>query len=223
MKNRNKLLPEPNELPSSFADRMGIHYTSFVSQEHKKERGQFFTPTAIARLMASFVSYEADAVRILDPGCGTAVLACALIEYLVNENEHLRRIDLIVYETDVSLISCAEDVLTYLKKWLHDKGINLNHFLHIHDFILDNADSLKEANSLFVNRIELFDFVISNPPYFKLSKDDQRTKAAKVVVSGQPNIYSFFMAIGAKLLKLDGELIFITPRSFSSGNYFKAF
>ncbi|MCC7453565.1 MAG: Eco57I restriction-modification methylase domain-containing protein, partial [Crocinitomix sp.] len=43
------------------------------------------------------------------------------------------------------------------------------------------------------------------------------------LVSGQPNIYSLFMGIAAKLLFENGELIFITPRSFASGNYFKAF
>jgi adenine-specific DNA-methyltransferase len=66
-------------------------------------------------------------------------------------------------------------------------------------------------------------YIISNPPYFKLSKDDKKTIAAKELVSGQPNIYSIFMGIAAKLLSKNGELIFITPRSFASGNYFKAF
>jgi adenine-specific DNA-methyltransferase len=42
-------------------------------------------------------------------------------------------------------------------------------------------------------------------------------------VSGQPNIYSLFMGIASQLLSENGGLIFITPRSFTSGNYFKAF
>ena len=45
----------------------------------------------------------------------------------------------------------------------------------------------------------------------------------KDIVHGQPNIYSFFMAISASLLKKEGELVFITPRSFCSGSYFKLF
>lgn len=70
---------------------------------------------------------------------------------------------------------------------------------------------------------ELFDIVISNPPYFKLNKEDKRAIVAKSIAYGQPNIYSIFMIIAAKLLKNDGEFIFITPRSFTSGNYFRAF
>lgn len=41
------------ELPSEYADRLGIFYTQQVTTKHKKDNGQFFTPTAIARLMAS--------------------------------------------------------------------------------------------------------------------------------------------------------------------------
>ncbi|MBN1340853.1 MAG: Eco57I restriction-modification methylase domain-containing protein, partial [Bacteroidales bacterium] len=86
-----------------------------------------------------------------------------------------------------------------------------------------NADSFKEAGDLFSKPIEPFDIVISNPPYFKLSIDDKRAIVAKVIVNGHPNIYAIFMALSAKLLKENGELIFITPRSFAAGGYFKIF
>lgn len=127
-------------------------------------------------------------------------------------------IDLVAYETDPDLISFSKKTLLYLKNWLSHKGIQFNYLLHIHDFILDNAPTLKKDY-----QGELFDIIISNPPYFKLEKDDKRTIATKELVSGQPNIYSIFMGIAAKLLSANGELIFITPRSFASGSYFKAF
>ena len=62
-----------------------------------------------------------------------------------------------------------------------------------------------------------------DPRYFKLPIDDKRSIAAKNVVNGHPNIYAIFMAVAAKLLKENGELIFITPRSYASGSYFKLF
>lgn len=91
------------------------------------------------------------------------------------------------------------------------------------DFILSNADCLIEDADLFSVKRTPFDIIISNPPYFKLPKDDKRVIAAKLVVNGHPNIYAIFMAIAASLLKIDGELICITPRSFASGGYFKVF
>lgn len=154
----------------------------------------------------------------MDPGCGTAILACTLIEHLIKSKNNIENIDLVAYETDPDLISYSQKTLSYLKKWLLEKGIILQYLLHIHDFILDNAQALKENY-----KGEQFDLIISNPPYFKLAKDDEKTIAAKELVSGQPNIYSIFMGIAARLLSENGELIFITPRSFASGNYFKAF
>jgi adenine-specific DNA-methyltransferase len=43
------------------------------------------------------------------------------------------------------------------------------------------------------------------------------------IVHGQPNIYSIFLYLAATLLEKNGRLIFITPRSFASGNYFRLF
>jgi len=223
MANNNTLQPFPNELPSHYADRLGLFYASSVKQEHKKEKGQFFTPIEIASLMASFSECKNKSIRILDPGCGTAILTCALIEHHAETNENLNNIEVIAYETDNLLTQFAEKSLRYLKTWLENKGVSFHYFMHTEDFILDNADCLKEKWNLFLKQIEPFDIIISNPPYFKLSIGDQRTKAAKVVVNGHPNIYAIFMAVSAKLLKENGELIFITPRSYASGNYFKTF
>lgn len=218
MTNNINIEPLNQELPSKFADRLGIYYTQQVTTKHKKDNGQFFTPTEIAQLMASYCDLTKTTLRILDPGCGTAILTCALIEHLVETRNDIELIDLVAYETDPDLITFSQKTLTYLKKWLLEKGIKFQYLLHIHDFILDNAKALKESYNG-----EQFDLIISNPPYFKLAKDDEKTIAAKELVSGQPNIYSIFMGIAAKLLSENGELIFITPRSFASGNYFKAF
>jgi adenine-specific DNA-methyltransferase len=43
------------------------------------------------------------------------------------------------------------------------------------------------------------------------------------VIHGQPNIYALFMAISVHLLEQVGELIFITPRSYTAGPYFRLF
>ena len=220
--------PFKQELPSDFADRLGIYYTQQVTTTHKKVNGQFFTPTPIARLLASFCDLSKTKIRILDPGCGTAILSCALVEHLVEVQIEIEQIDLVSYETDLELIPFSEKALDYLKEWLLNKGIQFKYVLHYSDFVLENASVLKENRlpSLFEETKSVdknFDIIISNPPYFKLSKDDKRVIASQELVSGQPNIYSFFMGIAAKLLSENGELIFITPRSFASGNYFKAF
>ena len=110
-----------------------------------------------------------------------------------------------------------------MKKWGNEQGINIKIKLFTEDFILHNSACFNETGDLFSKPVEQFDIVISNPPYFKLSIEDKRSKVAKVVVNGHPNIYAIFMALSAKLLKANGELIFITPRSYAAGGYFKIF
>jgi len=219
MNQNTEILPFFEELPSEYSDRLGTFYAKKVTQEHKKNNGQFFTPTPIAHLMASYCTLENDSIRILDPGCGFGVLTCALIEHLVKQNKNLKFINVVAYETDKDLISFSNESFLYLKKWLEIKGIDLVFLIHLKDFILDKAEALENIDIQHDN----FDVVISNPPYFKLSKNDERAILAKKIVGGQINIYSIFMGISSKLLKENGELIFITPRSFASGNYFKMF
>lgn len=223
MQNKSYIQPLHNELPSHFADRLGAVYASLVSQQHKKENGQFFTPIEIASLMATYSEFNKDYVRILDPGCGSVVLSCALVEHLLKSSRNIKSIELVAYETDFKLIPVSEQSLAYLEKWATIKGVSIKTTLHKEDFILHNADCFRETNDLFSQPIKQFDIVISNPPYFKLSIDDKRVKVAKLIVNGHPNIYAIFMALSAKLLKQGGELIFITPRSYAAGGYFKIF
>jgi len=213
------ILPLENETPSAFADRLGAFYTSKVSNEHKKELGQYFTPLPIAKFIAEFVVSTSEEVKILDPGCGIGILSAAIIEDFALLNPQIKTIELVAFETDIQLLPLAEICFNYLRKWLLKKGIELNYFLCKNDFILHNSHILSGTEDV----TEIYDIIVSNPPYFKLSKDDPRSVAAKSVIYGQTNIYSIFLLISAKLLKSGGRLIFITPRSFCSGNYFRMF
>jgi len=215
MQSTDIIRPLKGELPGTYADRLGLQYTATVSQGHKKENGQFFTPPEIAHFMASLSDSHSQDVRILDPGCGTAILTCALIERLVASNPNLRSIQIVVYETDSDLLPFTNASLNHLETWLTERKVSLNYELKVTDFILDYGYVLNGTSALFENVAETFDIVICNPPYFKLSKDDLRTKAASAIVNGQPNIYAFFMAVSSRLLNPKGELIFITPRSFT--------
>ncbi|MDD2636356.1 MAG: Eco57I restriction-modification methylase domain-containing protein [Bacteroidales bacterium] len=215
-------LKENCKLPSEFAEFIGHKYAISTSDKHKKDIGQFFTSKQIAHFMANMADPKSRRISILDPGCGTAILSCSLIETLATKCD-LNEIDLTLYETDLEIISETKKVIDFLVSWLTIKNIKLNFRINQFDFVLDNSDAFTQ-NSLFKNvKSKEYDYIISNPPYFKISKSDKRASLAKVLVYGQPNIYSIFLGLSAKLLKSDGELIFITPRSFAAGNYFKAF
>jgi adenine-specific DNA-methyltransferase len=222
-KDMRHIIPVNGERPSNYAERLGMSYAASVSQTSKKDNGQFFTPQKIAEFMSSLAHTDKKQIDILDPGCGTAILTCALIENIVRENPTIEDIYLTAYEIDSNLIFLSEKSLSYLKNWLSGKGIFFQYTICIQDFILDNYDCLDPSNCFSVDSKQKFDFIISNPPYFKLSKDDNRVKVSKIIINGQPNIYSLFLAIAARMLNSGGEMIFIVPRSFSSGRYFNLF
>jgi adenine-specific DNA-methyltransferase len=213
------LEPFPKELPSEYADRLGIFYTASVTEEYKKGLGQFFTPLNISHFMSRYSEKSIDRVKILDPGCGVGILSASLAEEIISKNKEIKTIELVAFETDVDILQYSEKCFEYLRIWLKERNVDFTFFLCKNDFILHNSLVLDNQGSTY----EDYDIVIANPPYFKLPKGDVRAQIAKSAIYGQTNIYTIFLLIAAKLLKPKGQLIFITPRSFCSGNYFRLF
>ena len=214
------------ERPTILADHLGSSYSAKLEDDHKKLFGQYLTPIAVADFMAGLSNSKlGNHVDVLDPGIGSGVLATAIIEHLTEKNKNISSIKLVGYETDPGLMPINRKSFEYLKKWLLHRGVDFAFDIRLKDFVLDKACVLEDNPTLFTEnqKEESFDVIISNPPYFKIAKDDPRARAAARVVYGQPNIYALFMAISARLLKAQGELIFITPRSYASGPYFRSF
>lgn len=216
MRETLELIPIENELPTHFAERVGLYFASLTEQTAKKAKGQFFTPIDIAKFMGKLSHTEKTDISILDPGCGLCILSCAIVQAQVDSNHNLENIKLVAYETDKGILPLANVVLEYLKNWVTNKGIEFNFHINTENFVEVNYKALYKPGANF-------DIIITNPPYFKLSKEDPLVSFCNILVSGQPNIYALFLGIASALLKEHGELISITPRSFSSGKYFQAF
>jgi adenine-specific DNA-methyltransferase len=204
-------IPSPyfDERPTAYADRVGAWY--LACNKPKPEMGQYFTPMAVANYMAQLLTQPKAHVRVLDPGAGFGILSCALCERLD------ATIELEAYEADSGLADCLEKCLCYAQAWMNRRGRTLHFKVHRGDFVLMQAWALQWPTN------NPFDIVIANPPYFKLAKDDPRAKAMMAIVHGQPNIYALFMALGAAMLGVEGQLVFITPRSYAAGSYFSRF
>jgi len=220
-------MPEPDtdERPANYADRVGQWYSASISPTYKKQFGQYFTPVEVADFMAALLTTRNRPTRLIDPGAGTGVLACAACEYLVSQKKKPSQLIVDVYEIDPNPVTILEKTLSYLADYISKYDITFKFTIHKEDFILKYAHVLQKTPNLFdAGRIEPgFDICIANPPYFKLRKSDVRAQAAARVVHGQPNIYALFMAVSGSLLSENGELVSITPRSFASGPYFQLF
>ena len=54
-------------------------------------------------------------------------------------------------------------------------------------------------------------------------KDAPEAKVMHSICYGSPNLYFLFWAMGIHNLKSNAELVYIVPRSWTSGSYFKQF
>ena len=217
--------PREGERPTAYADRVGEWYAGQATDKQRKIHGLFLTPVQAADYMGRRIGATGPKVRILDPAAGAGVLCCAAVEALVSRQPKPDAFELVAYEVDGDLITPLRTVLDHLAAWCRDRhGATVRVRIEATDFILANADAVRPYG-LFPSRsqTEGFDAVIANPPYFKIGKSDPRAAAVPEVVHGQPNIYALFMAVGAALLRAGGDFVFITPRSFTSGPYFRRF
>lgn len=205
------------ETPAEYAARLATRFAADIPVERRRELAQFFTPLDVARFMASLARPDRSVRRLLDPGAGTGVLACALCEVLPFRSSPVH---LDAYEVDPALASICHTTLAYARRWLAERGTTLSFTIHQADYVTQNP----MTPGLFDTRtLGRYDIAIANPPYFKLQKLDPRALAASAVVHGQPNIYAIFMTITAGLLSERGVMVTITPRSFTTGDYFQRF
>jgi adenine-specific DNA-methyltransferase len=210
--------PATNDLPpSSYCETLAKEYLDSSSLEHRKEKGQFFTPVEVAGFMADLALNRGESPsRILDPGAGIGMLSCAVCERLV-QSDAVSEVELDLYEDDGILAKCLQESMRYLASWLAQRGITLKFRIIEDDFVL-SANHMGSTEAL-----GRYDLAISNPPYLKIPGNDPRSLSMDEAVYGQPNLYALFMMTSMKALKDSGTMVFITPRSYAAGKYFEAF
>lgn len=190
------------------------------SKDDRKFSGQFFTSKETAQFMANMFSIpDKETVKILDPGSGTGILSAALVERLQKYGPTLKKIELTCFEPNESVHNVLSSNLDFLKR---NSRIELSTTIIAENYLL--SQQYDYNRTLFSkNSLPKYDLVISNPPYFKLSKDAPEALSMKNVCHGTPNIYFLFMVMGLFNLENEGEMVFIIPRSWTSGAYFNSF
>ncbi len=195
-------------------------YIDDMPKKERKKYGQFFTSKETARFMAELytIPENLSKVRILDSGAGSGILSCALLERL-EQMDSIQMIELTCYEND-------DNILGLLKENLYICQANSKKDIQIH-IITDNyiTSQYLDFNHMSGGNLnpKKYDFVIGNPPYMKIPKDAPEATAMPDVCYGAPNLYFIFAAMGLFNLDVDGEMVYIIPRSWTSGAYFKRF
>lgn len=206
----------------AYAGALQARHEARTSQEARKARGQVFTPPEVARFMAGLFTRFPKETRLLDPGAGIGTLAAAVCErFLAFRTPYA--LDIHLVETDPYLLPVLRDNMEHCQHALLQAGHRMRYTIHTEDFITSNAGAFEQRGLFSDSVLGAFDIAISNPPYFKVNKDSAHARIMERVVHGQPNIYALFLALTAALLRPQGELAAITPRSFCNGLYFRGF
>ena len=195
-------------------------YIEQMPKSQRKKYGQFFTSKETALFMADLFTIPSDAVElsILDPGAGSGILSVALIEKL-EEYPNLERIDLTCYENDENVLPLLRKNLSWVS--IHSRLVITAHIIN-DNYILSQKLEYNNMIGAKPNPIQ-YDYIIGNPPYLKVSKDALEAKSMPDVCYGAPNLYFLFASMSLFNLKKNGEMVYIIPRSWTSGAYFKRF
>lgn len=192
----------------------------FINRMPKNQRktcGQFFTSKETARFMASLLVFSGQKkISILDAGAGSGILSVAVIERLVKECPGIS-IELTCYENDGHVLPLLRENLEWVKLQIENFSFKI---------IEENYITSQKENFNFCISEKTpvkYDIVIGNPPFKKISKNAEEAKAMPGICHGAPNLYFLFAAMGIFNLNDGGEMVYITPRSWTSGAYFENF
>lgn len=194
-------------------------YIEAMPKKERKKYGQFFTSMETARYMADlFTIPKQKTITVLDAGAGSGILACAMVERLETVEE-IKEICVTCYETDENVLPLLEENLLYVQnkstKKVDIKIVTENYitsqYLDFNHMLGGDEEPQK------------YDLVIGNPPYMKISKAAPEATAMPSVCYGAPNMYFLFASMSLFNLKNNAEMVYIIPRSWTSGAYFKRF
>jgi len=160
-------------------------------------------------------------VRLLDAGAGAGALIQAFVEKRCISKSLPTKIHVVAYEVDSSLLGPLHRTLEHCRQVCLAVGVEFAEEVRNVDFI--EAALPLARGDLFHGSQTPFNAAILNPPYRKINSTSRTRLLLRSVGIETSNLYTAFLALAAKLLCEDGELVAITPRSFANGPYFRPF
>ncbi len=200
-------------------DTLGVLFERFIREEEKKDFGQFYTPQEIVDYIINFLNIRPNS-KILDPTCGCGVFLVTAFNFLKQINkEALNNI----YGVDLNESATK---ITRINLWLRN-GKNLKSLRTLENNIKIGNSIVEDKNldacafnwkSQFSDVLNEggFDFIIGNPPYVTLKVgEDYNLKESffSKIANGSTNAASLVIAKSFELLKNNGVMAFVLPKT----------
>lgn len=168
----------------------------------KKELGKYYTPRDVSKLMAQLLLESSNPSSIADVGCGCGNLIIEVLNHAKESNLNIFnkiKNNIYLYDSDkLALSICVARISSYFCINKEDIHTNYNDFL---------SRKVKLPNDIFV---------ISNPPYKKITKIDDNWQF-KSAISESKDLYVGFIE---KIIRCSKKATIVTPQSYIVGNNF---
>lgn len=170
-------------------------YSKYTSLEHRKKFAQFFTPFAIADLMAKWLLGNDKLKNVLEPAFGLGIFSRALLNHREDINIKGFEIDINILEKSKTIFEEHENVLILKSDYMYNDW--------------DNK----------------YDGIICNPPYFKFHDYDNKNILKEIEertsfkLNGFTNLYSLFLLKSIYQLNKGGRAAYIIPSEFLNSDY----
>lgn len=206
--------------PETAAYSIGLTYTGMLPAAQRSSLGAFYTPPILtARLIdqATAAGVDWKSCRVLDPACGggafLAPVAQRILEALPevtpailvkNIGNRLRGFEIDPFAAWLSQVTLDAVMLPTCRK----AGKQL-------PVVVTVCDSLQRPAKA------VFDLVIGNPPYGRVTLAPRDRETYRRSLYGHANLYGLFTDLALRHTKSGGIVAYVTPTSFLAGEYFK--
>ena len=184
----------------------------------KQQLGQVFTPKEIVDFMIKKIN-PSITNSIIEPACGDGVFILGLLDFFLEQENHIHDIKywfehkLVALDVDDEVLQqCKYNVMQWFSKY-DIEDINLSNIKCVDALTYVTCGLFETTNNPLS-----FDICIGNPPYIQAkhmdtSQLDFIKNNFKSCQKYKPNLYYAFIE---KFLTLSNRLMFIVPNSFLS-------
>ena len=196
------------------AERRRVEVANRLEPGRRAHLGQFFTPPSVASFLASLFDLTDRHCRLLDPGAGVGSLSAAVADRWRVEGGG--PLEITAIEVDAAVATELRSTMSEIE----ELGRGNRTVVIEADFVAYGSRALRPG--LLHGALEPFDLVVMNPPYGKIGARSAERRHVRAIGVEVGNLYSAFLSLGMRLLRDDGQLVAITPRSFANGPYFRS-
>lgn len=200
-------------------------YAMSKAADYRKNFAMFFTPVSLTEgLLKDLCMQGVDfsSQSFMDPACGGAAFLAPIALQMRKEllakgltsAQVLRHVEEHLHGFDIDKTLCQLS-RHFLYMALHHE---IQTSRYIPSFDIRVVNSLTDLSAYF----STVDVVVCNPPYRKIKAEELSSlrETYREVIEAQPNLYSLFISICIRLLRIGGCAALVTPTSFLSGQYF---